>query len=63
MRALLGIGTNLGDREGNLAEAFSGLEKLPGTKILAISNIYETGPGPWTSTCWYMRAPGAIRRS
>ena len=44
MRALLGIGTNLGDREGNLAEAFSGLEKLPGTKILAISNIYETEP-------------------
>lgn len=44
MRALLGIGTNLGDREENLAEAFSGLEKLPGTKILAISNIYETEP-------------------
>ena len=39
MRALLGIGTNLGDREENLAGAFSGLEKLPGTRLLAISNI------------------------
>lgn len=44
MRALLGIGTNLGDREENLAGAFSGLEKLPGTRLLAISNIYETEP-------------------
>lgn len=44
MKALLGIGTNLGDREGNLAQAFSGLEKFPGTKLLAISNIYETEP-------------------
>ena len=42
MRALLGIGTNLGDREENLAGAFSGLEKLQGTRLLAISNIYDT---------------------
>lgn len=44
MRALLGIGSNLGDREENLAGAFSGLEGLPGTRVLAISNIYETEP-------------------
>lgn len=44
MRALLGVGTNLGNREENLAGAFSGLEQLPGTKVLAISNIYETEP-------------------
>lgn len=44
VRALLGIGTNLGDREDNLARAFSGLEELPGTEVLAISNIYETEP-------------------
>lgn len=44
MRALLGVGTNLGDREENLASAFSGLEQLPGTQVLAISNIYKTAP-------------------
>lgn len=44
MRALLGLGTNLGDREDNLARAFSGIEKLGGTKVLAISNVYETAP-------------------
>lgn len=44
MRALLGLGTNLGDREDNLARAFSGIEKLGKTKVLAISNVYETAP-------------------
>ena len=44
MKAVLGIGTNLGDREDNLAQAFSRLEALPETELLAISNIYETAP-------------------
>lgn len=44
MQAVLGIGTNLGDREENLAAAFTRLEGLPGTRLLAISNIYETAP-------------------
>lgn len=44
MQAVLGIGTNLGNREENLAEAFTRLEALPGTKLLGISNIYETAP-------------------
>ncbi len=44
MQAVLGIGTNLGDREENLASAITGLEELPGTKLLAMSNIYVTAP-------------------
>lgn len=44
MKAVLGIGTNLGDREKNLAAAFSRLEALPDTQLLAISQIYETAP-------------------
>lgn len=44
MQAVLGIGTNLGNREENLAEAFTRLEALPDTDLLGISNIYETAP-------------------
>lgn len=44
MKAVLGIGSNLGQREENLAAAFSRLEGLPGAGILAISSIYETEP-------------------
>lgn len=44
MLAVLGLGSNLGDREANLAGALDRLEQLPGTKILGISNVYETAP-------------------
>lgn len=44
MQAVLGLGSNLGDREGNLAEAWDRLERLPETQILGISNVYETEP-------------------
>ncbi len=44
MKAVLGLGTNLGDREGNLAEAIGALEKLPRTRMTHMSNVYETAP-------------------
>ena len=44
MKAVLGLGTNLGDREGNMAAALDALEKLPCTRLLAMSNMYETAP-------------------
>lgn len=44
MQVVLGLGTNLGDREGNLARALDALERLEGTELLRLSNIYETAP-------------------
>ncbi len=44
MKAVLGLGSNLGNREENIAGALSLLEKLPDTRLLALSNIYETAP-------------------
>lgn len=44
MKAVLGLGGNLGNREENIASALSLLEKLPETGLLALSNIYETEP-------------------
>ena len=42
MKIVLGLGTNLGDREGNLAQGLDRIEKLPKTQVLALSNVYET---------------------
>jgi 2-amino-4-hydroxy-6-hydroxymethyldihydropteridine diphosphokinase len=39
----LGIGTNLGNREGNLKQAVAGIENFPGD-VLQSSSIYETEP-------------------
>lgn len=44
MNAILGIGTNIGDRMQNLRAALDSLAKLPGTKIIKVSSVYETKP-------------------
>ena len=44
MQALLGLGTNLGNRAENLAGAITEIETMKDTKVLAMSNIYETEP-------------------
>jgi dihydroneopterin aldolase/2-amino-4-hydroxy-6-hydroxymethyldihydropteridine diphosphokinase len=45
--ALIGIGSNLGDRRTHLQFAREQLSQLPGTTLHAFSQIYETAPvGP-----------------
>lgn len=40
----LSLGSNVGDREKNLRRTVNLLGKKPGTRILAVSSIYETEP-------------------
>ena len=44
MKVVLGLGSNLGDREALLAGAVSRLEQLPDTRVLGMSQVYETEP-------------------
>lgn len=44
MKAVLGLGSNMGDRAANLAAAVKALEHLPGTRVIALSSLYETDP-------------------
>lgn len=47
VRALVGLGSNLGDRLANLQEAVDLLEKTPGVSVVQASRVYETDPvGP-----------------
>ena len=46
--AIIGIGTNLGDRSANIQSALRSLEHLPGTKIEKVSSVYETEPWGYT---------------
>ena len=43
-RAVLALGSNLGDREGFLSFAVSSLSALPGTQVLRLSKQRETAP-------------------
>ena len=44
MRYVLGLGTNIGNREQNLRDAIAAPEHIPETVILRQSAVYETEP-------------------
>ena len=43
-RAVLGLGTNLGDRGRNLAAAVEALGRLPETAVARVSSVWQTAP-------------------
>lgn len=50
----IALGSNLGDRADNLRRAAEALSLLPGTRLEALSNIYETDPvGYADQPCFY----------
>ena len=44
MKAVLGIGTNMGDRAENINSAIESLSLVPGITVLRTSDTYETEP-------------------
>jgi 2-amino-4-hydroxy-6-hydroxymethyldihydropteridine diphosphokinase len=43
-RAVLSVGSNLGDRLGTLQGCVQAIAGLPGTDVLAVSPVYQTAP-------------------
>lgn len=48
MKAVLGLGTNIGERSQNLEDALTALSLLPSAEILQKSRVYETKPYGYT---------------
>lgn len=48
VKVYIGLGTNLGDREENLAQARDLIAAIPDSRILGMSSIYQTEP--WGKT-------------
>jgi 2-amino-4-hydroxy-6-hydroxymethyldihydropteridine diphosphokinase len=49
----LSLGSNIGDREGNLREALDQLEGA-GVRIVRVSPVYETEPVDFTAQRWFL---------
>jgi 2-amino-4-hydroxy-6-hydroxymethyldihydropteridine diphosphokinase len=54
-RAFIGIGSNLGDRKANYLEAIGRIQRLPGTRIVKQSSLYESEPHGDAKT-WFVNA-------
>lgn len=48
MKAVIGIGTNMGDRYTNIENAVSALGLVPGVTVIRKSSVYETEPWGYT---------------
>ena len=48
MKAILGIGTNIGNKKDNIIYALNALSHLPSTEIAKLSAVYETEPWGYT---------------
>lgn len=44
MKAFIGLGSNLGDREANIRQSLQQLEQMPETTIVRGSSLYDTEP-------------------
>jgi 2-amino-4-hydroxy-6-hydroxymethyldihydropteridine diphosphokinase len=54
-----GLGSNLGDKEKNIAKALALISERVG-KILALSSFYETEPWGYTSSKTYLNAVAGV---
>ncbi len=58
--AYVGLGSNLGDRAGNLQMALSELAQMPTMKITQVSSLYETAPVGVTAQPDFLNAVAAL---
>jgi 2-amino-4-hydroxy-6-hydroxymethyldihydropteridine diphosphokinase len=64
MRAYVGVGSNLGDREETLRAALERLAAAPGVELLAVSAFRETDPvGPITDQPRFLNGAVALETS
>ncbi len=59
--AYLGLGANLGDRQGTLKQALKELSLLPTIEVIAVSSFYQTAPVGLTDQPDFLNAAAAIR--
>ena len=61
--AYLGVGTNLGDRMGNIRGALRKLADLPTMEVTHVSSVYETAPVGITDQPDFLNLVAAVRTS
>src|SRR5690348_4120826 len=60
VRGYVGLGSNLGDRLGNLRRALLRLTGTPGVRVLRVSAVYETAPWGYPNQPAFLNAVAEI---
>ncbi len=63
VKALIGIGSNQGDRLSFCQEAIRRMEAHPAVRLQRLSSLYETKPMDYTDQPWFYNAVVAIETS
>ena len=58
--AYVGLGSNIGDRAGNIRRALDMLDRIEDLNVLAISSLYETEPEGYEDQDWFANAVARI---
>lgn len=59
--AYIGLGSNIGDRVANLADALARIDTLDGLQVLAVSHAYESEPWGVTDQARFVNAAARVR--
>jgi 2-amino-4-hydroxy-6-hydroxymethyldihydropteridine diphosphokinase len=59
--AYIGIGSNMGDRQGFCEEAVRLISRFPGTSLVTVSSLYETAPLERSDQDWFINCVAAVR--
>ena len=60
MRAYVGLGGNLGDREATLRAAVQLLDAEPNVAVVAVSSFVETEPWGYADQAWFLNGVCAV---
>lgn len=55
-RAYIGLGSNLGNRHKNFAQALDLIDKTNGIELKRVSSVYETKPIGVEGTAWFLNS-------
>lgn len=61
--AYIGLGSNLGDKKGNLEEALKLLGAAPGVQLKKVASYYRTAPLGGPVQDWYLNTVAAVSTS
>ncbi|MBU4533760.1 MAG: 2-amino-4-hydroxy-6-hydroxymethyldihydropteridine diphosphokinase [Firmicutes bacterium] len=60
VKAYVGLGTNIGDKEANIATALKHLNAEPGIRTLRVASLYHTEPVGFTEQEWFVNTVAEI---